>query len=54
MMHDTLIYLAKTVGLAWLMGFFLIVVIRAYNPARRAAYEAAARSILPDEGRRHE
>ena len=48
MSHDLLVYLAKTVGLIWLMGFFLIVVIRAYRPSRRAAHEAAARSILPD------
>ncbi len=49
MTHDLLVYLSKTVGLVWLMGFFVIVVIRAYNPARRAAYEAAARSVLPDQ-----
>lgn len=48
MWHNSLVYLAKTVGLIWLMGFFLIVVIRAYSPSRRAAQEAAARSILPD------
>ena len=48
MTHDLLVYLSKTVGLIWLMGFFLIVVIRTYSPSRRATYEAAARSILPD------
>ncbi|MFV0300618.1 MAG: cbb3-type cytochrome oxidase subunit 3 [Paracoccus sp. (in: a-proteobacteria)] len=48
MSHDLLVYLSKTVGLIWLMGFFVIVVIRAYSPARRAAHEAAARSILPE------
>jgi len=48
MTHDLLLYLSKTVGLVWLMGFFLIVIIRTYNPSRRAAYRAAARSILPD------
>ena len=47
MTHDLLVYLSKTVGLIWLMGFFLIVVIRIYSPSRRATYEAAARSILP-------
>ncbi len=50
MTHDLLVYLAKTVGLIWLMGFFLIVVIRAYSPSRRRAYDRAARSILEDEG----
>ena len=28
MTHDFLVYLSKTVGLIWLMGFFVIVVIR--------------------------
>ena len=41
MTHDLLVYLSKTVGLIWLMGFFLIVVIRTYSPSRRATYEAA-------------
>ena len=47
MTHDILVYLSKTVGLIWLMGFFLIVVIHAYSPSRRKAYDAAARSVLP-------
>ncbi|MFV0246021.1 MAG: cbb3-type cytochrome oxidase subunit 3 [Qingshengfaniella sp.] len=50
MTHDTLVYLAKTVGLFWLFGFFIIVVIRAYAPSRRAGYDAVARSVLlPEE-----
>lgn len=49
MTHDVLVYLSKTVGLIWLMGFFLIVVIRAYSPSRRAAQERAARSVLAEE-----
>lgn len=48
MTHDIAVYLSKTLGLIWLMGFFVIVVIRAYNPSRRQAHDAAARSILPD------
>ena len=48
MTHDMLVYIAKTFGLIWMMGFFLIVVIRTFNPRRRAAYDHAARSILPD------
>ena len=54
MTHDLLVYLSKTVGLIWLMGFFLIVVIRAYSPSRRKAYDAAARSVLQDESDEHE
>ena len=49
MSHDVLVYLAKTVGLIWLMGFFLVVVIRVYSPSRRRAYDRAARSILKHE-----
>ncbi|WP_417606860.1 cbb3-type cytochrome oxidase subunit 3 [Primorskyibacter flagellatus] len=49
MTHDTLVYLSKTAGLIWLMGFFVIVVIRAYNPSRRAAHDRAARSILKEQ-----
>jgi cytochrome c oxidase cbb3-type subunit 4 len=49
MTHDLLVYLAKTVGLIWLMGFFLIVVIRAYSPSRRKAYDQAARSVLEEQ-----
>lgn len=48
MSHDTLVYLAKTLGPVWMMGFFIIVAIRAYNPKRRAEQERIARSILPE------
>ena len=48
MTHDLLVYLAKTFGLLWMMGFFLIVIVWAYNPRRRAGYERVARSILPE------
>ena len=50
MTHDMLVYLSKTVGLIWLMGFFLVVVIRTYSPSRRRGYDAVARSILQGEG----
>lgn len=50
MTHDLLVYLSKTVGLIWLMGLFIIVVIRAYSPSRRAAHDRAARSILEERG----
>ena len=50
MSHDVLVYLAKTVGLIWLMAFFVIVVIRTYNPSRLSAHDRAARSILEEEG----
>ncbi|MCB1526672.1 MAG: cbb3-type cytochrome oxidase subunit 3 [Hyphomicrobiaceae bacterium] len=47
MSHDTLVAIAKTFGLFWMMGFFIVVVILAFRPSRRAAYDHAARSILP-------
>ncbi len=50
MTYETLAFLAKTFGPIWMMGFFIIVVIRAYNPKRRAAHEKAARSILTEQG----
>ena len=49
--HETLVFLAKTFGLFWMMGFFLVVVILAYRPGRRAAFDRAARSILQDGAR---
>ena len=51
MTHDLLVYLSKTVGQIWLMGFFVIVVIRVYSPSRRAAHDRAARSILEEQDR---
>lgn len=47
MSHDTLVLIAKVVGPVWMGGFLLIVLIRAWNPHRRAEQERIARSILP-------
>ena len=41
MSHDLLVLVAKIFGPIWMMGFLLIVTLRAYAPSRRAA-----RSIL--------
>ncbi len=49
MTYETLAFIAKTFGPIWMMGFFIIVVIRTYNPKRRAAHDRAARSILIDQ-----
>lgn len=49
MSHDTLVLIAKTFGPIWMMGFFIIVAVRAYNPRRRAEQERIARSILPEK-----
>ncbi len=55
MTYDTLVVLAKVFGPIWMMGFFIIVIIRAYNPKRRAAYDQVAQSVLseqPPEGQK--
>ena len=49
MTHDTLVFIAKTFGLIWLMGFFVIVVVLAYRPSARAGHDRAARSVLVSE-----
>ncbi|MFN4160332.1 MAG: cbb3-type cytochrome oxidase subunit 3 [Gemmobacter sp.] len=51
MTHETFVLIAKTYGLLYLMGFFLIVVFQTYRPSRRAKADHAARSILTDEDR---
>ncbi len=51
MTHETFVFIAKTFGLFYLMGFFLIVIIVTCRPSRRAAADHAARSILTEEDR---
>lgn len=51
MTHETLVIFAKTFGLFYLMGFFLIVVIHTCRPSRKASADHAARSILTHEDR---
>lgn len=46
--HEMTVYAAKTIGLIWMLAFFLIVVLLAYRPSRKAAHERAARSVLID------
>ncbi len=51
MTHETFVMIAKTFGLFYLMGFFIIIVIHTCRPSRRASAEHAARSILTTEDR---
>lgn len=51
MTHETLVMIAKTFGLFYLMGFFLIVVFQTCRPSRKARADHAARSILTKEDR---
>ncbi len=46
MTHEFLVFIAKSFGLIWMMGFFLAVVAIAYWPGRRHFYDRAARSVL--------
>ncbi|MFN3724115.1 MAG: cbb3-type cytochrome oxidase subunit 3 [Paracoccaceae bacterium] len=51
MTHDVALFLAKTVGLFYLMGFFVVIVIHTYRPSRKAGADRAAQSILTQEDR---
>ena len=51
MSHDFALFLAKTVGLFYLMGFFIVIVIQTYRPSRKAGADRAARAILEGEDR---
>ncbi len=47
--HDFLVMIAKSFGLFYLMGFFIIVVIHTYRPSSKAMADHAARSVLEPE-----
>lgn len=49
MTYETMVLVAKILGPIWMGGFLLVVLIRAYNPRRRAEQERIARSVLPDD-----
>lgn len=49
MSHDFALFLAKTFGLFYLMGFFILIVIHTYRPSRKAGADRAAHSILEGE-----
>lgn len=47
--HDTALWLSKTIGLFYMMAFFLIAAVYAYWPSKRDTFERAGRSVLDDE-----
>lgn len=51
MTHDVAVYTAKTFGLFYLMGFFILIAIHTYLPSRKAKADHAARSILTEGDR---
>lgn len=53
MSHETLVLIAKVIGPLWMGGFLILVLLRSYNPARRAEQERIARSILEPDPQTH-
>jgi len=51
MMHDDLVWLAKSVGLFYLVALSIVIVTWTYWPANRKRFEQAAVSILDDDDR---
>ncbi len=47
--HATLVGIAKSYGLFYLMGLALIVVVYACWPSNKTKFDRAARSVLDDE-----
>ncbi|MGE0573082.1 cbb3-type cytochrome c oxidase subunit 3 [Reyranella sp.] len=46
--HDTLVWLSKSVGLLYLIGLSLAVLVYAYWPSNRKRFDQAANAILQD------
>lgn len=49
MSHDLALFLSKTFGLFYLLGFFILIVIQTYRPSQKARADQAAQSILTTE-----
>lgn len=49
--HDTLVWISKSYGLFYLIGFSLIVVLYAYWPSNKKGFDEAAKSVLSEEER---
>ncbi len=49
--HDTLVFVAKTFGLFYLIGLSILVLIYTYWPRNKQRFDDAARSVLTDEDR---
>ena len=51
MMHDDLVWLAKSAGLFYLVGLSIAVVAYVYWPSNKKRFEQAATAILDDDDR---
>ena len=47
--HDTLVWLAKSAGLFYLMDLSLIVLVYTYWPSNKKRFNEAAETIFQDE-----
>lgn len=47
--HDTLVYIAKSYGLIYMMAIFLAAVVYACWPTNKKKFDHAKKSILDDE-----
>ena len=51
MLHDDLVWLAKSAGLFYLIGLSIIIVAYVYWPSNKKRFEQAATAILDDDDR---
>ena len=49
--HETLVYIAKSYRLFYLIALSIVVLAYAYWPAKKGDFERAAKAILDDEDR---
>jgi cytochrome c oxidase cbb3-type subunit IV len=51
MLHDDLVWLAKSAGLFYLVGLSIVIVAYVYWPSNKKRFEQAATAILDDDDR---
>ena len=51
MLHDDLVWLAKSAGLFYLVGLSIVIVAYVYWPSNKKRFEQAATAILNDDDR---
>ena len=51
MLHDDLVWLAKSAGLFYLVGLSIAIVAYVYWPSNKKRFEQAATAILDDDDR---
>ena len=51
MLHDDLVWLAKSAGLFYLVGLSIVILAYVYWPSNKKRFEQAATAILDDDDR---